>query len=36
MPVAPPKMGEADLLDRMSLVTQAFRPAAPIDRRSLF
>jgi Cdc6-like AAA superfamily ATPase len=36
MPAAPPKMGEADLLDRMSLVAQAFRPAAPIDRRSLF
>ena len=36
MAVAPPKMGEADLLDRMSLVAQAFRPAAPIDRRGLF
>jgi Holliday junction resolvasome RuvABC ATP-dependent DNA helicase subunit len=36
MPAAPPKMGEADLLDRMSLVAQVFRPAAPIDRRSLF
>ncbi len=36
MPVAPPKMDEADLLDRMALVMQAFRPAAPIDRRSLF
>ncbi len=29
-------MGEADLLDRMALVSQSFRPAAPIDRRSLF
>ena len=36
MPVAPPKMDDADLLDRMALVTQALRPAAPIDRRSLF
>ncbi len=36
MPVAQPKMDEADLLDRMSLVAQAFRPAAPIDRRSVF
>src|SRR3970040_1644832 len=36
MSVAPPKMDDADLLDRMALVTQALRPAAPIDRRSLF
>jgi Cdc6-like AAA superfamily ATPase len=36
MPAAPPRMDEADLLDRMALVMQAFRPAAPIDRRSLF
>ncbi|MFY9579349.1 MAG: hypothetical protein WAQ33_08485 [Gaiellaceae bacterium] len=29
-------IGEAELLDRMRLVGEAFRPAAPIDRRSLF
>jgi Cdc6-like AAA superfamily ATPase len=27
---------EAELLDRMRLVAEAFRPAAPIDRRGLF
>jgi Cdc6-like AAA superfamily ATPase len=27
---------EAELLDRMRLVAEAFRPAAPIDRRALF
>jgi len=30
------KIGEAELLDRLRLVGEAFRPAAPIDRRSLF
>ncbi|HEY7729890.1 MAG TPA: ATP-binding protein [Gaiellaceae bacterium] len=30
------RIDEAGLLDRMALVAQAFRPAAPIDRRSLF
>jgi Cdc6-like AAA superfamily ATPase len=29
-------MEEAELLDRMRLVAEAFRPAAPIDRRALF
>ncbi len=29
-------MPEAELLDRMRLVAEAFRPAAPIDRRALF
>jgi hypothetical protein len=29
-------MTEAELLDRMRLVAEAFRPAAPIDRRGLF
>jgi Cdc6-like AAA superfamily ATPase len=29
-------MEEAELLDRMRLVAEAFRPAAPIDRRGLF
>jgi hypothetical protein len=36
MPAVAHKMDEADLLDRMALVADAFRPAAPIDRRSLF
>lgn len=30
------KLVDADLLDRMRLVSEAFRPAAPVDRRSLF
>jgi Cdc6-like AAA superfamily ATPase len=30
------KIGESELLDRLRLVGEAFRPAAPIDRRSLF
>jgi energy-coupling factor transporter ATP-binding protein EcfA2 len=30
------EIGEAELLDRMRLVGEAFRPAAPIDRRGLF
>jgi Cdc6-like AAA superfamily ATPase len=30
------RIDEADLLDRIGLVASAFRPAAPIDRRSLF
>ena len=29
-------MEEAELLDRLRLVAEAFRPAAPIDRRGLF
>jgi hypothetical protein len=29
-------MDETDFLDRMRLVAEAFRPAAPIDRRDLF
>jgi Cdc6-like AAA superfamily ATPase len=29
-------MEEAELFDRMRLVAEAFRPAAPIDRRALF
>lgn len=29
-------MDEADFLDRMRLLAEAFRPAAPIDRRGLF
>ena len=29
-------MTEPELLDRMRLVAEAFRPAAPIDRRGLF
>jgi ABC-type transport system involved in cytochrome bd biosynthesis fused ATPase/permease subunit len=29
-------MEEAELLDRMRLVAEAFRPAAPVDRRGLF
>jgi Cdc6-like AAA superfamily ATPase len=29
-------MSEPELLDRMRLVAEAFRPAAPIDRRGLF
>jgi energy-coupling factor transporter ATP-binding protein EcfA2 len=29
-------LDETELLERMSLVGQAFRPSAPIDRRSLF
>jgi Cdc6-like AAA superfamily ATPase len=29
-------MTEAELLDRMRLVAEAFRPAAPIERRALF
>ena len=29
-------MAEPELLDRMRLVAEAFRPAAPIDRRGLF
>jgi Cdc6-like AAA superfamily ATPase len=29
-------MEEAELLDRLRLVAEAFRPAAPIDRRALF
>jgi len=29
-------MDETDFLDRMRLVAEAFRPAAPIDRRELF
>ena len=33
-PSAP--IGEADLLDRVRIVGETFRPAAPIDRRSLF
>jgi Cdc6-like AAA superfamily ATPase len=31
-----PAMTEPELLDRMRLVAEAFRPAAPIDRRGLF
>jgi Cdc6-like AAA superfamily ATPase len=30
------KLDEPELLDRMRLVGESFRPAAPIDRRSLF
>ena len=30
------KMNEQELLDRMQRVAEGFRPAAPIDRRSLF
>ena len=30
------KMSEQELLDRMQRVAEGFRPAAPIDRRSLF
>ena len=30
------KFEEAELLDRLRLVSEAFRPAAPVDRRSLF
>jgi Cdc6-like AAA superfamily ATPase len=30
------KLDEADLLDRLRLVAESFRPAAPVDRRSLF
>lgn len=30
------KLSDADLLDRTKLVSEAFRPAAPVDRRSLF
>ncbi|MGH3136923.1 MAG: ATP-binding protein, partial [Gaiellaceae bacterium] len=36
MPVADRRMDEAELRDRMALIAGAFRPAAPIDRRSLF
>jgi Cdc6-like AAA superfamily ATPase len=36
MPAADQGMSEPDLLDRMRVVAEAFRPAAPIDRRSLF
>jgi Cdc6-like AAA superfamily ATPase len=36
MPAARHTMEEPELLDRMRLVAEAFRPAAPIDRRSLF
>src|SRR3954462_837951 len=30
------KLDETEALDRLRLVGEAFRPAAPIDRRSLF
>ena len=36
MPAAEQGMSEPELLDRMRAVAEAFRPAAPIDRRSLF
>src|SRR5918999_647745 len=36
MPAAEQRMSEPELLDRMNAVAEAFRPAAPIDRRSLF
>ena len=31
-----PDMDEAEFLDRTRRVAEAFRPAAPIDRRDLF
>jgi energy-coupling factor transporter ATP-binding protein EcfA2 len=36
MPPVPRRLDEPELLDRMRLVSEAFRPSAPIDRRSLF
>jgi Cdc6-like AAA superfamily ATPase len=36
MPSIAGKLSEPELLDRMRGVAEAFRPAAPIDRRSLF
>ena len=36
MPATRDTMSEQQLLDRMQLVAESFRPAAPIDRRSLF
>jgi Cdc6-like AAA superfamily ATPase len=36
MPPIAGKLSEPELLDRMRAVAEAFRPAAPIDRRSLF
>jgi energy-coupling factor transporter ATP-binding protein EcfA2 len=36
MPATRNKMSEQELLDRMQRVAEGFRPAAPIDRRSLF
>ena len=36
MPPLAAKLSEPELLDRMKSVAEAFRPAAPIDRRSLF
>jgi energy-coupling factor transporter ATP-binding protein EcfA2 len=36
MPSITAKLSEPELLDRMRGVAEAFRPAAPIDRRSLF
>ncbi len=36
MPAVRGQMSEQELLDRMQRVAEGFRPAAPIDRRSLF
>ena len=36
MPATPDRISEPELLDRLQLVAESFRPAAPIDRRSLF
>jgi Cdc6-like AAA superfamily ATPase len=36
MPRAPQSLEEPELLDKMARLAEAFRPAAPVDRRGLF